>query len=226
MYNLKLPESKNFIHHTAIIDPSVVLGKGNYIGPYCVIEKGVSIGDGNRFEAYCSIGTPPEHQNFWNGSEYGVEIGNGCIIREYVTVNAGTSRNTSIGNGVHLLHACYVAHDCFVSDRVTLSGNAAIAGHCDILEGANIGLNVSVHQYSIIGHYSMIGMGAVVTKTSIIEPVKTYVGSPARYLKVNQYAIEKHALSLKDIHMFNDEFVARRAAKKDSQRGLKHVERK
>lgn len=205
--SLRKIDQKNIIHPTALVDESAVLGRGNYIGPFCIIGKNVVIGDNNRLEAYCSIGTPPEHKDFWHGIYQSVVMGNDCVIREYATVNSGTVSNTVIGNGVSLLHASYVAHDSVVGDKVTLSGNAAMGGNCHILEGANIGLNVSIHQYSIIGHYSMIGMGTVITKTSLIEPVKTYVGSPARLLKVNQYAIDKYNLSFADIERFNKEFI-------------------
>ncbi|UYL09546.1 hypothetical protein B9G69_003040 [Bdellovibrio sp. SKB1291214] len=209
--NLRSLKHANYIHPTAVIDETAVLGVGNYIGPYCIIGKDVVLGDNNRLEAHCSIGTPPEHRDFWHGPYQSVEVGSNCIIREYATVNSGTVSNSRIGNNVSLLHACYVAHDSIVGDNVTISGNAAMGGHCTILEGANIGLNVSIHQYSVIGHYAMIGMGTVITKKSIIEPAKTYVGNPARFLKTNQYAITKNNLSVDDIKKFNDEFSAARS---------------
>lgn len=216
MYNLKASPKDNIIHETAIIHPTAIIGEGNYIGPYCVIAGNVQIGNYNRIEGFCSIGSPPEHKDFYNGSSFSVEIGDKCVIREHVTINAGISSSTIIGNEVQLLHGAYLAHDCRIGSFVTVSGHTAIAGHCEVFQGANLGLNVSVHQYSVIGHYAMIGMGTVITKTSIIEPVKTYVGSPARYLKINQYAIEKYALDLKSINDFNTEFVARRALGKIS----------
>lgn len=213
--SLRNVKHANQIHPTAIIDESAVLGEGNYIGPFCIIGKDVVIGNGNRLEAHCSIGTPPEHKDFWHGTFKSVEVGDNCIIREYATVNSGTIRNTIIGNNVSLLHASYVAHDCIVGDNVTLSGNAAMGGHCTIFEGANIGLNVSIHQYSFVGHYSMIGMGTVITKKSLIEPTKTYVGNPARFLKENQHAIKKNNLNIKDIERFNREFQAALSAAKN-----------
>lgn len=196
----------NYIHPTAVIDETAVLGEGNYIGPYCLIGKDVQIGDNNRLEAHCSIGMPPEHRDFWTSTYQSVIIGNNCIIREYAAVNSGTVTNTIIGNDVSLLHACYVAHDCVVGNNVTISGNSAMGGHCIIHDGANIGLNVSIHQYSVIGHYSMLGMGTVITKKSKVEPIKTYVGNPARYLKPNQYAVTKNNLTVQDIERFNQEY--------------------
>lgn len=204
--SLKRISLLNFIHPTAVVDESVVMGEGNYIGPFCIIGKGVVLGSNNRLEAHCSIGTPPEHKDFWNGNFQSVVIGDHCMIREYATVNSGTLSHTVIGSGVSLLHASYVAHDCIIGDQVTVSGNAAMGGHCHLFEGANIGLNASIHQYSVIGHYAMVGMGTVITKKSVIEPVKTYVGNPARFLKINQYAIDKHQLTNNDIADFRAKY--------------------
>ena len=44
------------VHPTALVDPSVTLGKDVHIGPYTVIEKGTSIGDGAVIEAQVWIG--------------------------------------------------------------------------------------------------------------------------------------------------------------------------
>ncbi|WP_413575151.1 UDP-N-acetylglucosamine acyltransferase [Bdellovibrio sp. HCB290] len=206
--SLRSLKHANYIHPTAVIDESAIIGEGNYIGPYCIIGKDVVIGNNNRLEAHCSIGMPPEHRDFWKSSYKSVVIGNDCIIREYATVNSGTTTNTVIGNNVSLLHACYVAHDCIVGDNVTISGNSAMGGHCIIHEGANIGLNVSIHQYSVIGHYAMLGMGTVIPKKTKIEPLNTYVGNPARFLKPNQYAVKKYNLTVLDIERFNKEFAA------------------
>ena len=63
-----------FIHPTASVHPSAILGKGVHIGPYCIVNEGVSIGDNTSLKAHvmvdqwCQIG-----QN--NTFEYGAVIG-------------------------------------------------------------------------------------------------------------------------------------------------------
>lgn len=196
----------NTIHPTAVIDPTVKIGDGNYIGPYCVIGPHTKIGDGNRLEAFCSIGLPPEHKDYWHGKFGTAIIGNRNIIREYVTVNSGTRSDTVIGDDCVLLRGCYVAHDVKVGNKATLSCDVSIAGEAIVFEGANLGINACVHQYCAIGHYSMVGMGAVVTKKQKVQPFHTYVGNPARLLKKNQIAIERNKISPEQVQKMESEY--------------------
>lgn len=197
---LKL-KTDNFIHPTAVIDPTVQIGFGNYFGPYCVIGANAVIGNNNRFEAFCSIALAPEHKDYWFRGYKSVVIGNSCVFRENITVHSGTTENTIIGNDVVLLRGSHVGHDSFICDAVTISCSALVGGHSLIFKGANLGLNVVIHQYSIIGHYSMLGMSTVVSKKSRIEPFHTYVGNPARPLKKNSLAIERNGLT--DVYVQN-----------------------
>lgn len=184
-------KNSNFIHPSAIIGENVILGKNNYIGANCYIVGDVVIGDNNHFEAFCSIGTSPEHRLFFKQTKmYGVEIGNNNIFREFITVNSGFYKRTKIANDVWILRGSYVGHDTEIEDHTTLSANVLLGGHCLVGYGVNFGLGAICHQFSIIGSGSMIGMGAIVTKTSIIEPFKTYVGNPCKYLKDNTYKIK------------------------------------
>jgi UDP-N-acetylglucosamine acyltransferase len=76
------------------------------------------------------------------------------------------------------------------------------------MKGASFGFGVLVHPAKIIGSYSMLGMGCIVTKKQKIEPGKTYVGNPARYIKNNDYGLEKRSISSKnlqsEIKRYND----------------------
>ncbi len=60
-----------------------------------------------------------------------------------------------------------------------------LAGITTLLQGANIGMKVCIHQFTIVGHYSMIGMGSSLVKN--VRPFTIYVtNKPPR---VNLYAI-------------------------------------
>lgn len=186
---------ENIIHPTSIIEPGTILGTGNYIGPFCYIKSGTIIGDNNRFEAYCSIGTCPEHRDYFTGSNYPVEIGDDNIFREFVTINAGSQRNTTIGNNVTMLRGSHIGHDSEVWNKVTLSCNVLVGGHSTIMEGVNMGLGSICHQFAVVGAYSMIGMGGVITKSSKILPGKTYAGVPVKEIGVNTIGIQRSGLS-------------------------------
>jgi UDP-N-acetylglucosamine acyltransferase len=184
----------NFIHPTAIVEPTVKLGSNNYIGPYCVIVGNTTIGNNNRFETFCCIGTPAEHRQYL--THYGtIVIGNDNVVREHVTANGGTVRTTTIGDRNILLTRSYISHDSILEDDITVSIGAAVGGHSHLMIGCNLGINVSLHQFSIIGSYAMIGMGGVVTKKSVITPVQIYAGNPVTHLRTNQLAIERNNLS-------------------------------
>ena len=181
----------NTIHPTAIIDDCVELGDNNYIGPYCYFTGGTKVGSNNRFEAFCSVGTRPEHTDHWH-KDGELTIGDNNIFRDYITINAGTDRLTSMGNGGIMLRGSHVAHDCEIEDGVTLSVNAIMLGHVHVMKHSNCGSGCQVHQHQVVGSYSMIGMGCIVPKKTRLEPGQTWVGNPARRLKTNMYALDKH----------------------------------
>ena len=165
------------IHPTAIIDPGASLGEGVEVGAYAVVGPQVTLGDGCRIGAhaiieshsrigkgtrvfsFASVGAPPQDLKF-QGEETWVEIGEGCIIREYVTVNRGTvggGGTTRIGNNVLLMAYCHIAHDCSIGDRVIMANTSTLAGHVDIGTGAIIGGLVGIHQFVRIGSYAIVG---------------------------------------------------------------------
>jgi len=185
----------NYIHPTAIIDSGVSIGENNYIGPYCYITGNTQIGDNNRFEAYCSIGTPPEHRDYFKESLFSVIIGNNCTIREFVTINSGTIRNTVLHNNITMLRNSHIGHDSIIENKVNLSCNVLIGGHSYIMEGANLGLGSMCHQFSVIGAYSMIGMGGIVVKSSEIHPGEIYVGNPVKFLKENRIGLNRNKIT-------------------------------
>ena len=196
----------NYIHPTAIIHPTALLGRNNYIGPFCIIGPNVKIADNNHFESHCSIGAPPEHRDFWKTSYQSVNIGSNNMFREFVTVHSGTSCDTIIMNNVVMLTKSHVGHDAFIEDNVNISCFACVGGHSIILKGANLGLHSVIHQNCVVGHYSMIGMGCIVTKKSLILPCSTYVGNPARKLKLNDYAIKKHHITGEMVYEYEMDF--------------------
>jgi Acyl-[acyl carrier protein]--UDP-N-acetylglucosamine O-acyltransferase len=106
------------IHKTAIIDSSAKISKNVKIGPYVVIGPNVEIGEeteihshvnitgnttigkNNKIYPFSSIGNDPQDLKY-QGEETKLEIGNDNKIREYVTINPGTTGGgglTKVGN--------------------------------------------------------------------------------------------------------------------------------
>lgn len=189
------------IHPTAIIHSSAHIGKNCYIGPYTVIGADVFIHDNVHIEAHASIGQPAEKHGFLHGEDSpGVVIHEGCVIREFCTINAGTFRKTTLGPHSIMLRGSHLSHDSITEDHVNISCNVLIGGESYIGGYANLGLGSILHQRSIIGGLAMLGMGTVVTKSSQILPMHVYVGSPARELKRNSIGVERSGLSQAELN--------------------------
>lgn len=184
----------NNIHPTAVVHPNCHLGQNNYIGPFCFIGPGVVVGSNNRFEAYVCVGTPPEHRDAIN--RFGrVDIGDGNVLREFVTVQSGVHRPTAIADECTILRHAHISHDTQVENMVTVSCDVLIGGEGYVMQGANLGLGCVIHQRQVIGAYSMVGMNSTVTKRCKILPGRKYAGIPVRDLGRNQVALDRFNVS-------------------------------
>lgn len=191
------------VHETAIVHPTAQLAEGVEIGPYSVIGEGVIIGEGTwigphvvvdrwsvigrncRIYQYASIGTPPQHLKY-KGEETYVIIGDNNIIREFVTINRGTSfggGKTIIGNNNLLMAYAHVAHDCHLGNYVVMANAAQLAGHVVVEDHAVLGGVVAVHQFVRIGKYAFIGGATAVPKD--IPPFVTASGMRAKLYGIN-----------------------------------------
>ncbi len=197
----------NKIHRTAVIECNVQLGEGVKVGPHAllrgdirigknstidanaVIEGNVSIGDNNRIGIGAAIGTPP--QAFKYDEETRVEIGEGNIIREYVTVNRSTSsgRATVIGNNTMLMSYVHIAHDCCIKDEVILANCVTLGGHIVVEERAIIGGITPVHQFVRIGAMAIVGGGSRIPKD--VVPYCLAAGNPAHVHGLNRVGLKR-----------------------------------
>ena len=187
--------SRNSIHHTAIIEDTVRLGVGNFIGPFVVIQGNVTIGDNNWIGPHSVIGSPADHSHFHSQGEkpavvFGaVTIGSRCIIHDHVSVHSPTTDNTVIESEVYVCSGAYLGHDVFLGHGATISPRAALGGHVYVGHGATIGMGSSVHQRRIIGPLSMIGMQSSVIEN--VQPCAVVAGNPACFIKQNQVALDR-----------------------------------
>lgn len=195
---------QNNIHRTAIIHEDAKIGIGNYIGPYCYIGPNVILGDNNRLEAYVSIGTPAEHRDYFHSTPGPVKMGSNNVIREFVTINSGTTTTTTLGDNIVMLRGSHIGHDAIISSKTTMSCNVLIGGHSIISTGANLGLGAVVHQHRIIGAFSMIGMNSAVTKN--VPPFVIAFGSPCNPQKINRVGLLRNGTKEEDLVTFEKWF--------------------
>jgi UDP-N-acetylglucosamine acyltransferase len=197
------------IHSTAIIAPSAELATDVEIGPYAIIGEGVQIDSGtsigphsiikgptrigknNRIFQFGSIGEDPQDKKY-RGEVTQLEIGDGNVIREFVTIHRGTLQDqgiTRVGNGNLLMAYTHVAHDCAVGNYVIMANAASLAGHVRVDDFAILGGFSLVHQFCRIGQYSFAAMGSVINRD--ILPYVMVGGSPTKPHGINSVGLER-----------------------------------
>ena len=223
------------IHPSAIIDPSarvdescsigayaivgadVVIGSGTRIGPHVVINGPTVIGKDNHIFQFASIGEDPQDLKF-DGHDSRLQIGDNNRIREFVTINRGTSGGgglTSIGNDNLLMAYVHIAHDCEVGDNTVFANSASLAGHVQVGDYAILGGFSLVHQFSRVGAHSFSGMGSVINKD--VPPYLLVSGHYAEAKGVNKQGLRRRGFDDKEIAALQKTFVkiVRRRGVKD-----------
>ena len=191
------------IHKTAIISKKAIIGSNVSIGAYSIIGDNVEIGDGtiianhvliegptkvgrdNKIFSFNAIGGDPQDKKY-NNELTSLEIGDKNTIREYCTINRGTSQDknkTSIGNNNWIMAYVHIAHDCVIGNNAIFANNATLAGHVEVGDWAIFGGFTGAHQFTKIGAHSFIGMNTLTTKD-----IPAYImakGQPIRPRGVN-----------------------------------------
>jgi UDP-N-acetylglucosamine acyltransferase len=196
------------IHPTALVSPRAELGRNVTVGAFAIIGENVFVGDDCVIEPRATlernvrlgprvtigsgtiVGGEPQDLKF-KGEETWVEIGEGTRIREYSTINRGTSQSfrTTVGKGCFLMSYVHLAHDCHVGDGVIISNGTQLAGHVTIEDRAIISGLVAVHQFAKIGKHSFVGGCSRVAKD--VPPFIKAVGNPVKLYGLNSVGLQR-----------------------------------
>jgi UDP-N-acetylglucosamine acyltransferase len=198
------------ISELAAVDPSAQLAADVEVGPFCVVGPQVSIGRGTRLLNQVTvighvqigedntiypgavIGGAPQDLSYRGGATR-VEVGDGNIIRESVTINRGTHKEegvTSVGSQCYLMACCHIAHDCRLGDHVVIANGTLLAGHVRIGHHATLSGNTGVHQYTTVGSYAFVsGLSRVLHD---VPPYTLVDGSPSRPRCINVVALRRN----------------------------------
>ena len=166
------------IHPSAVIEDGAQIAASAKIGPLCYVSSKAKIGENVQLIAHVTIfgdttigddtvvfpgavlgAGPQDHGNEFQ-EEAKLIIGKRNVIRENVTMHAGTPKEhftTTVGDDGMFMINSHVAHDCVVGNNVIMTNNAVIGGHVRIGDGAILGGNSAVHQFVRIGRKAMIG---------------------------------------------------------------------
>jgi UDP-N-acetylglucosamine acyltransferase len=200
------------IHPSAIVSPHAVLGDRVDIGPFAIIGDGCEVGDDCEIAARATLerdvklgtgvkvgigtvlGGAPQDLKY-AGEHTTVEIGDGTVIREYSTVNRGTSQSfkTTVGSRCLLMSYVHLAHDCHIGNGVILANGVQLAGHVIIEDKATISGLSAVHQFARIGRHSFIGGMSRVSKD--IPPFLKAVGNPLKLYGLNSIGLQRNGFA-------------------------------
>jgi UDP-N-acetylglucosamine acyltransferase len=178
------------------VGPGVIIGDGCEVGDDCileprsVLERNVRLASGVRVGIGSVLGGDPQDLKF-QGEETWVEIGEGTRIREYSTINRGTSHSfrTTVGKGCFLMSYVHLAHDCHLGDGVIISNGTQLAGHVTIEDRAILSGLVAVHQFVKIGRHSFVGGCSRVAKD--VPPFLKAVGNPVKLYGLNSVGLQR-----------------------------------
>jgi len=205
------------IHPTAIVAPGATLAADVVVGPYCVVGASVvlaagvilrshavvegrtMIGGGTRVFPFASIGLEPQDLKYRDEPSELI-IGSNNRIREYVTMNPGTTGGgmiTRVGDDCLFMVGAHVAHDCQIGNHVIMANNATLAGHVVVEDYAVLGGLCAVHQYVRIGKHAMIGGMSGVERDVI--PYGQVMGDRARLYGLNIIGMQRRGFSREDI---------------------------
>ena len=197
------------VHPTALIASDAQLGSGVEVGPFAIVGDACVVGDGSVVAARATLernvtlgtdvrvgsgsilGGAPQDVKY-RGEHTTVEIGDGTVIREYTTINRGTTHSfkTVVGKNCFVMSYVHLGHDCHIGDGVVLVNGVQLAGHVTIEDRAIISGLTAVHQFVRIGRFSFIGGCSRVAQD--VPPYTRAVGNPIKLYGLNSVGLRRN----------------------------------
>jgi UDP-N-acetylglucosamine acyltransferase len=207
-------DRKTEIHPTALVAKDVQIGEGVTIGAYSVIQDGAVIGDRTQIDtnvvlesnthigrdcrvmAGAVLGGAPQDYKFHGEKTY-LKIGDGNIIREYVTIHraSGEGEATVIGDNNMLMAYCHIGHNCRIGSGITMANMVGISGHTLVEDKVVFGGIVGVHQKVRIGQLAMIGGFSKVVQD--VPPFAMADGRPLKVCDLNVIGLRRNGVGPK-----------------------------
>jgi UDP-N-acetylglucosamine acyltransferase len=172
------------VHPTAIIEAGAVIPESCTIGPFCTVGKDVVLGEecelvshvvlaghttlgrGVKVFSFACVGIAPQDLKY-RDEPTRVTVGDGTMIREYVTISRGTAGGgglTRLGENCLIMAYTHIGHDSSIGNGCILANSATLAGHVTVEDFATVGALCPVHQFCRIGKYAYIGGGTTITQ--------------------------------------------------------------
>jgi UDP-N-acetylglucosamine acyltransferase len=174
----------------SIVGPRVHVGAGTEIGPHVLIDKDTTVGRECVLFKGAVLGTDPQDLKY-RGEPTTLKVGDRTVIREYCTLNRGTTATgtTVVGSDCLLMAYVHVAHDCRLGDHVVLANSVNMAGHVTIEDWVIISGLTPIHQFVHVGAHSFIGGASRVVKD--IPPFVKAAGNPIQLYGLNSVGLQR-----------------------------------
>ena len=221
-----MPGESAVIHPSAIVSSSAELASGVEVGPFAVIEDEFVIGAGTRIEAHALVrrgtrlgasnvvhpfavlgGEPQDRRHAGDATR--LEIGDGNVFREHVTVHKGTLHGggvTRIGSHGLFMVGAHVAHDCLVGDAVILANTTLLGGHVTLGSHVVTGGGVALAPFVRVGERAFLAGGAMVERD--VPPFVIAAGDRARVRALNKVGLRRSGVPEASIERLERAFVA------------------
>jgi UDP-N-acetylglucosamine acyltransferase len=149
----------------AVLEGRVRLGPGCAVRPHALLCGPLTMGRDNVVHSGAVLGERPQHLKY-NGEPTSLEVGDGNIFREHVTIHRGTTHSwvTRIGSHNLFMVNSHVAHDCQVGSRCIFANGAVVGGHCTLEDNVYLSGNAAVHQFTRIGRLALLSGCSATTK--------------------------------------------------------------
>ncbi len=215
------------VHPSSVIEDGAVLDDGVVIGPFCHVGSNAELGAGTRLISHASVigntrvgadctlhphavvGGFPQVIGLAAHPGSRLEIGNGCVFREYATAHSGSPKFgglTRVGTNCYIMIGAHIAHDCTIGNNVVMANNVSLAGHIEVGDNVWFGGLSAVHQFSRIGRNAFIGGGAIVVEDVI--PFGSVVGNHAKLAGLNTVGLKRRGFSKADLQEIRSAYKA------------------
>lgn len=222
--------------------PAAVIPSSCTIGPYCVVGEHVVLGEAceltshvvldghshfgarNRVFSFAALGVSPQDLKYKNEPTR-LEVGDGNIFREGVTVSRGTAGGggvTRIGSNCLIMTGAHVGHDSVIGDGVILANVATLAGHVIVEDFATVGALNQVHQYCRIGKYAYTGGGTTVTQ-DVLPYSLTSAKRETHAFGLNKIGLERRGFTKEQIRLLYRAFRMLTASKLNTSQALAQI---
>lgn len=181
--------SRTRVHGHAVLEGPMRMGENNVVHPFAVLgaaaQYRAKIDPARMNDTVHSLASSESHGT--------LEIGNGNVFREHVTVHRGTEgRATRIGDENLFMASSHVAHDVVLGSHVTLANGVQLAGHCIVGDHATFGGLSGVAQYVEIGESAFVAAGAMCERR--VPPFVVVQGDRARVRALNVVGLRRRGL--------------------------------